>query len=205
MMRPADVTQRGQWMEKYRYRPYKAWEELYEITSVGETRLVKRYEWIKPAIRRFRIATDHFPYKVRKTVTVASSPLYSLARRWYYKTRRRGWYQMGLNERDIAEILRALTPKVMWINLIFSLLMVGFAFWHGWARRTSWIKFVFWMLFVAAFNLAGLLTYLAINHTVVIRCPVCGRRRGLERPYCRACKAPLPTPKPRDVDLVLTT
>jgi hypothetical protein len=82
--------------------------------------------------------------------------------------------------------------------------MVVFAFWHGWSRRTSWIRFIFWLVFVGLFNLAGLLTYLALNHTVVIKCPVCGKRRGLQIENCIRCKVKLPVPEKRELDLILS-
>jgi DNA-directed RNA polymerase subunit RPC12/RpoP len=83
--------------------------------------------------------------------------------------------------------------------------MMVIAFWHGWARRTSWGKLFVWLVVVGAFNLAGLLAYLALNHTAVIKCPVCGRRRGLERVDCVRCGAELPVPERRKLDLILDT
>ncbi|MCK5175698.1 MAG: hypothetical protein KAR47_20045 [Planctomycetes bacterium] len=65
------------------------------------------------------------------------------------------------------------------------------------------MRFALWLVFVAAFNVAGLMTYLALNHTVLIRCANCGKRRGLERADCPACNAQLPKPVPREVDLIL--
>jgi len=81
--------------------------------------------------------------------------------------------------------------------------MATLALLHAWPRRTGWGRPAAWLILVFAFNLAGLLTYLALNHTSVIRCPACGRRRGLLRPDCPACHLPLPAPEPRPTDLVL--
>ena len=91
------------------------------------------------------------------------------------------------------------------INRVLSALMMGFVFLHGWPRRTSWAKFFFWLVFVGLFNLAGLLTYLALNHTVVIKCPACGRRRGLARVDCARCQAQLPAPECGKLDLIFST
>ena len=112
---------------------------------------------------------------------------------------------MDLNNILLFATLREIRPTDMTITLIVCLASLGAACLHGWARRTSWAKFTFWLVFVAAFNVAGLLTYLALNHTVVIRCPACGRRRNLQTPTCNACNNPLPAPSPRDVDLVSAT
>ena len=109
---------------------------------------------------------------------------------------------METNNEILAEALQQVRPTNTAAAIIVGLVALAAAGWHGWARRTSWTKFAFWMLLVAAFNLAGLLTYLALNRSPVIRCPICNRKRGLRTPTCRACTAPLPAPKPRDVDLV---
>ena len=51
--------------------------------------------------------------------------------------------------------------------------------------------------------MAGLLTYLGLNHTPVIQCSMCGAKRGLEKLECPACKEEFAVPKRRDVDLLL--
>ena len=82
-------------------------------------------------------------------------------------------------------------------------MMMAFALWHGWARRTSWVKLILWLIIVGAFNLAGLLTYLALNHTPVIKCPACGKKRGLEMNNCSQCGRPLPIPQRKPTDLIM--
>jgi len=81
---------------------------------------------------------------------------------------------------------------------------MAFALWHGWPRRTSWGKLILWLIIVGAFNLAGLLTYLALNHTPVIKCPACGKKRGLEMDNCSQCGSPLPIPQRKPTDLIMT-
>jgi len=90
------------------------------------------------------------------------------------------------------------------INRVLSALMMVFVFLHGWPRRTSWPRFVTWLVFVGLFNLAGLLTYLALNHTAVVKCPVCGKRRGLARVDCVRCRAELPAPERGKLDLIFS-
>ncbi len=103
---------------------------------------------------------------------------------------------------ELAKTLLEFRPVGWVMNWALSAAMMGFAFWHGWPRRTSQARFVFWLAFVAAFNLAGLLTYLALNHTAIIRCPACGGRRGLARLDCAQCRAQLPAPKSGKLDLI---
>jgi hypothetical protein len=91
------------------------------------------------------------------------------------------------------------------INLLVSAVMVMLTLRHAWARRSSGTKLLFWLVFVGLFNLAGLLTYLALNHTPVIKCPPCGKKRGLERVDCVRCGAELPRPEPTVHDLIFDT
>jgi hypothetical protein len=107
--------------------------------------------------------------------------------------------------RELVSITRENRGDSGFINLSLAVLMVIFAFWHGWSRRTGWGRFIFWLVFVGLLNLAGLLTYLALNHTVVVKCPVCGRRRGLQTEKCIRCRAELPVPEKREMDLILST
>ncbi|MGB2808367.1 MAG: hypothetical protein WBC22_11530, partial [Sedimentisphaerales bacterium] len=86
-----------------------------------------------------------------------------------------------------------------------GLAMVGFAFWHGRPRQTSWGKLIFWLLFILAFNLAGLLTYFAFNHTPIIKCSSCGKSRGLGQVNCVRCGTELPAPQRGKLDLILNT
>jgi hypothetical protein len=103
-----------------------------------------------------------------------------------------------------VKLIMELRPRYSFFNYLLSAAMMAFALWHGLARRTSWIKLVLWLIIVGAFNLAGLLTYLALNHTPVIKCPICGKKRGLEEPNCIRCGNPLPIPQRRPTDLIMT-
>jgi len=87
-------------------------------------------------------------------------------------------------------------------NRLLCLLMAALALWHGWPRRTSLPRLIFWLILTAAFNLAGLLTYLALNHTPLVKCSACGKRRGLQSSSCVRCGEDLPPPQPRKSDLI---
>jgi len=106
---------------------------------------------------------------------------------------------------SLARMVLDIQPYGGVINRVLTVLMMIFVFLHGWPRRTSWARFVSWLVFVGLFNLAGLLTYLALNHTAVIKCPVCGKRRGLARVDCVRCQAELPAPERGKLDLIFST
>jgi hypothetical protein len=65
--------------------------------------------------------------------------------------------------------------------------------WHGWPRKNKPCLAV-WVILVGLFNIADLLTYLALNHTTLIKCSACGKRRNLEKSACIRCGAELPLP-----------
>ena len=107
--------------------------------------------------------------------------------------------------REALRVLTELRPEFGLWNLLLTALMTGFAAWHAIPRRTSLEAFTFWLVFVALFGVAGFLTYLALNHTPVIKCPTCGKIRGLNQPKCARCHADLPTPKPGKLDIIFDT
>jgi hypothetical protein len=116
-----------------------------------------------------------------------------------YELRDKG---MGVMQ-GYAFIITELRPLYNSLNYVLSAAMMAFALWHGWPRRTSKSKLILWLIIVGAFNLAGLLTYLGLNHTPVIKCTTCGKKRGLERFNCIRCGNTLPAPQRRPTDLIL--
>lgn len=198
-----------EWEKKYRSEPFQEWVELYQIDSSGNLKLINRFEWTSPP-RRGLESRENYLYRFRRAryyVKTTSSPLLDLALHGYCKK----MVYPG-REDEFADFIIFLIGEGDYyhitnrpVNWAVSLLMVCLAFWHGWARRTCRAKFVFWLVFVWAFNLAGLLTYLALNHTAVIRCPACGRRRGLGRVDCVRCGAELPVPERTKLDLIFST
>jgi len=109
----------------------------------------------------------------------------------------KAWYDQAL---EITQYFRA-TRMVLHCSAV--VLMVCAAFWHAWPRRRGKGRLIFWLVMVALFNLAGFLTYLALNHATVIRCAACGKKRGLQRSDCPSCGALLPLPERRETDLIL--
>jgi len=194
-----------QWIQKFEGKPYKRWVELYKVDNQANLHLLNRYEWNAPGEFLPKIQRKDFRVKVQRAAMAFSSPLYDLA--WFvlgpefFIQRSRGNDFVSGSIQMISEIRPA---NSLWSWLII-IAMVGFAFLHGLPRQTSRGKLIFWLLFILAFNLAGLLTYLALNHTVVIKCPACGRRRGLDQVNCVRCGAELPAPQRRKLDLILNT
>ncbi|MHC4556223.1 MAG: hypothetical protein ACYTFW_03485 [Planctomycetota bacterium] len=190
-----------QWWDDYRTKPKKSWVELYRIDNQGNLNLLNRFSCTipsqpQPAVRPWMKARDY--------VNSFSPPFYdlllSIFGRWIsplvYNTPNMPVFSIIINAIDY------LRPSINYLNWILSAIMMGFTCLHCWPRRTSWAKFVFWLVFVGAFNLAGLLTYLALNHTVVIKCPACRKRRGLTQVNCVRCEAVLPAPVQGKFDLI---
>lgn len=90
-----------------------------------------------------------------------------------------------------------------WDYLIPSLILTLLAFGHGRSRWTCKRHAVFWLILVLLFNVVGFLTYLAFNHTAVIRCTHCAKRRGLAADACPRCGTPLPQPVHSKPHLIL--
>ena len=194
----------GKWWEEYRTKSHKEWTELHQVDSTGKLKLIRRFEWIRPPLVE-RIAGGWWEEsfsKVRVYTTGVSPAVFNIWRYWFDDIDNdiRSW--PGAH-RNMAEIIRDFQPARSTINWALAVVMMCVVFWHAWPRRTTMAKLISWLVLVALFNLAGLLTYLALNHTTVIRCPSCGKKRGLQRGDCPSCRALLPIPKGRETDLIL--
>ena len=198
----------GQWLSDYQSKDKKHHVELYRLGTDGSLDLLTGYTWTVP-VRPSPVVRSRDPRPaVQRYVSQISPPLYDVAAR---SLGRKFWLR-ALNYRNRGDFFYSLARMVLdiqpyggVINRVLSILMMIFMFLHGWPRRTSWPRFVFWLVFTGLFNLAGLLTYLALNHTAVIKCPVCGRRRGLDRVDCVRCQAELPAPERGKLDLIFST
>jgi len=204
---PEDISQRSlawqRWWRRHLSRPHQRWVELYTVEDGANLHRLNRFDWTVPAQTSLaEIYSQDIYSRTRKLTNQVSPPAYSLI-----------WVMFGEQLRTIAErssgmihayedIISNSIPESAVTNLLASAIMVIIALWHTWTRRTSWASLVMWLIFVAFFNLAGLLTYLALNHTPVIKCPVCSKRRGLERVDCVRCGAELPRPEPTGHDLI---
>ena len=195
------------WFEERRGKPQNVWIELYKVDNQGNLELVNRYDYTRsPESRPVAKTRDPRPV-VKRYVSQFSPPLYDfvvhlLGRKFWssvYSNENRGDFFYGL-----AQMIMDIRPYDGVINRILSAFVMIFVFWHGWPRRTSWAKFVFWLVFTGLFNIIGLLAYLALNHTAVIKCPVCGKRRGLAQVNCVRCKAQLPAPERGKLDLIFS-
>lgn len=196
----------GQLWREYRAKPKKQRLDIYKVDDRGNIELVSHFGWTVPGedLSDFGPRWLSVREKVRRCVNQFSPPLYDLLA---YLLARLIWSpdsyrSIGEVAREIIMALEQTRPGFRVWNWILGALMVGFAAWHGWPRRTSGAVLVFWLVFVGLFNVAGLLTYLALNHTPVIKCPVCGKRRGLAQAQCVRCRADLPAPKPGKLDLI---
>jgi hypothetical protein len=179
--------------------------EVYEVTDSGELKKLSGLEWKVPE-SPWRAIYEYYSAKTTLPVATAfSPPVYKLkpvkeedSNGGPFASRMPLWLML-------SGMLEEGQPINLLYCLIASCLCIVLALLHAWPRRTGWARLSVWMGFVGVFNLAGLLTYLALNHTAVVKCPVCGRKRGLEATDCVRCGAALAEPELRDADKVLIT
>ena len=86
--------------------------------------------------------------------------------------------------RRFGELIEETRPGYRLRHWVVTAMLLVLTFLHGRSRRPSKGTLLFWLAFVALFNLAGFLTYWALNHTPIIKCLSCGKRRGLAQAGC---------------------
>jgi hypothetical protein len=203
---PKSYKRLEQYQREYDSKPQPQLLQLYKVANDGKMELVKQFDCIRPVLEK-PTSPDHRETTMR-WASVMSPPIFNLL--WYlfgdslYKFGHEGVSTMRMMQ-AYAVIITEFRPRYSSLNCVLSAAMMVFAFWHGWSRRTSWSKLFVWLVVVGVFNLAGLLAYLALNHTAIIKCPVCGRDRGLERIDCVRCGAELPVPERKKLDLIFDT
>jgi len=206
---PFDRKERQQWIRRHGHfsdRTYFC--SIYKVDQGAKPVLIDSYTYHSVNSNRLKKARqvmrehDLFQGRVRKYQTSISpilfKPAWNLVSDWHW------WDPRDYSPivRVFFEFLEFTHPANVGLACCVSAVMVFLAGFHGWSRRRGWGEYIFWLVFVGAFNVAGLLAYIALKHTVVIQCSGCGRRRGLERVDCPACGLELPEPARREVDLV---
>jgi hypothetical protein len=200
-----DYQLMSKWREETKGQPTTHTTGLYKLNEKGGLEYVNGITWEEPAYPRRDVPDSTTS---NRYVSFVSPQLYDIVwSLWAAEQYRPAWQMVELNLPSplsvVAVVIEMVRPKESILHWMVNILMVAVVFWHGWSRRTGWGKFIFWIVFVGLFNLAGLLTYLALNHTPVISCPACGKKRGLERLDCIYCGSDLPRPQKRATDLVL--
>ena len=196
-----------QWLSENQGKPYKRWVELYKVDNQANLHLLNRYEWNVPGKYLPKVQRKGFRFQVERAAMAFSAPLYDLAwlvlgQEFFIQQYKQSGY--GLISASIQVIPELRPGNSLW-SWLLVIVMAGFAFMHARPRITSRPKLFFWLLLILAFNLVGLLTYLALNHTTIIKCPACNKRRGLAQVNCIRCGTELPVPRPGKLDLILNT
>jgi hypothetical protein len=204
---PLTAAQKRHLWENREYfsKEHKKSVGFYKVNQTGSLELVNHYDWVEPIVKNEN-RDDEIIIRQRSKpyVTAFSPPIYD------WLLRASGDYITNFSYSDSAllssifGIIRESRPLNAPLNLLISLIIMAFTFWHGLARRNSLAALIFWVILAGLFNLAGLLAYLMLNHTPVIRCPVCDKNRGLQSITCIRCGNPLPVPQRKPTDLILT-
>lgn len=94
----------------------------------------------------------------------------------------------------LSHLIGHWAPTRLPAAVFWTLLSIVFGFRFARSRRGSWWSLSLWMLFIAAFNVSGLLIYRLLNPSSVIRCQACNQWRTLALNTCVRCGAELPQP-----------
>ncbi len=176
-------------------KPVNFSTELYKVDKDDSLNLINNFKWTRPVYTKTK---DNQEYYLGIAKVFSPSALYVMDKIIANlpddidDTLHRD--EDGMM-RGYAMLIIGFKPKYEKICMLISFTMMLFTLWHGWARKNNRFSLALWAILVGLFNIAGLLTYLALNHTTTIKCPSCGKKRNLEKPECIRCDAKLPEAK----------
>jgi hypothetical protein len=201
VLKPADYDKDHRIKDKFNgTRPFEKAvnfsTELYKVDKTGNLSLANKFQWTKPAYIG-QVRKDHEYYL--HYASVFSPPVF------YYGSKIIENLPKDIDEffprdnndgmmRGYISLIRCFRPRMEGVCIAISVVMMLIVLWHGWSRKNNRFSLALWVILVGLFNIAGLLTYLALNHTTLLKCPACGKQRNLEKPACIHCRAGLPLP-----------
>ena len=194
-------SERIKWFKELREKDSNRSVEFYKVADDGKIESLNIFTWIMPE----RTSTDEYvPFfgQFQKYVRFISP----LAYYFLYEIVGPDFGHGYRRDDSVGEFISTLIIEfrpVDFAGWLITLIAVAFVYWHGIRRKKTWHWLISWLLITGLFNIAGLLTYLALNHTPVIICSKCQKQRGLLTENCPRCEEPLPLPKHSDVDLLL--
>jgi hypothetical protein len=203
---PVDKDDRAamvKWLEETRGKPRDIWQELHRLKGSGELELLGRNEWTNPVeVGRKTKSSWERAEEFKKYTTSAAPVFFMPIGKWRLEERNKYRADYGNFVRGVDEIVIYTAPTNMFYCLVLSFVSVCGAAYHGISRRLSVAGLIGWLVFVGIFNVAGLLTYLAMNHKPVFRCSACGKKRHLIGDICIRCGRGLAVPERKETDLV---
>ena len=188
------------WLDGYIKEDRTRRVELYRVNDRGDIDLVNSYSWQIPARTLSSLAWGRQYEAMQRATNVASPVFYDFL--WWLGTFRPAVVYRGVVG-QLIRLAEGMRPGLSVGSLLLTAVLVGLTFLHARPRRRSTRAFVFWLVFVGLFNLAGFLTYWALNHTATIKCSSCGKLRGLHQCDCVRCGVSLPSPERGKCDLIV--
>jgi len=190
-----------EWFRELRKKDNNRSVEFYKVADDGKIESLNSFTWVMPA-RTSTAANFSYFTTFQKYVRFVSPLAYYFLHKSFGEDFWRGFRRdVGIGD-FISTVITELSP-VGYVGWLITLIAVAVVYWHGIKRKPGWLWLISWLVLTSLFNVAGLLTYLSLNHTPAIICPKCQKPRGLLTEDCPRCGKPLPVPRHSDVDLLL--
>ena len=195
---PVNYDEYTKWRQERMNKPIEYAEELYEVDSAGNIKLINRYEWEKLPKEVTVSRESLHMQKITSALSKISPAFYDILNRFVFA-------RLIRYNSEFLKDLRSFfmfAPNINVYSYLLSLILAGFVFIHAWPRRKCIVCLIAWIVFVFLFNVVGLLVYLALNFTPTIKCQKCNKKRGLNTPNCPRCGAELSTMSPDKLCLI---
>ena len=190
----------NQWLEEIRSKPTTSIYRLYGLRESGHAVLVRekqitRFPWQiknadKPKMGYFERMKSH----ITDFSPVVLSYLYK-----HLRFNVRPESELEMNLRSAATHFM---PYHVWVAWVLGGICAAVVYLHGRNRIQSKAALIGWVLFALLFNVAGMLTCLALTHYNLVKCENCGKKRHLLREKCLHCKKEMPAPASLATDII---
>jgi hypothetical protein len=196
---PEEVVR--QWISDYANSKHKMLYKLYGLDSNGHAELISEYDLtIVPQTFVASNQAQIDSFKSRRGYLFDLSPVI-----FYYLAKTQFVQDASTSSKVIREILgliKNFKPYHVWTAWALGCLCAVAVFFHNKNRTQSKAALISWMGFALLFNVAGMLTCLALTHYNLVKCENCGRDRHLLTEKCLHCNEEMPVPQRQVTDII---
>ncbi len=190
-----------QWLEKYSKSRQTMTYLLYSLSDNGDAKLISEENSIvipgKSKILN-EAQIESYLYKTNTVFDLSPVAFHYLYNSDFVTNAKPGSKVI----KETIDTIRTFKPRHVSVAWVLGCACAVGVFVHNRHRTANKFAIAGWMAFALLFNVAGLLTCLALTHYDLIKCDNCGRKRHLLTEACLHCGKVMVAPLPQETDII---